>query len=146
VIATPANINDTTPADDLIRGDERVVWADAAYHTHARQAALKARGIKPRLMRRANRHHPKLPPRLTRYNRMIARHRAACTARRAAGQLNQLFEFAGQGCCNCRRVGDRRKGQRHHDNAAALRTLQDPKVSSTFTTWSDLSQVVHCPA
>lgn len=77
VIATPANVNDTTPADDLIRGDERAVWADAAYHTHARQAALKARGIKSRLMRRANKHHPKLPPRLAHYNQLIARRRAA---------------------------------------------------------------------
>jgi len=76
VITTPANVNDTTPADDLIRGDERVVWADAAYHTHARERALKARGIKPRLIRRANKHHPKLPPRLQRLNRLIARRRA----------------------------------------------------------------------
>lgn len=44
VITTPANVNDTVPADDLIRGDERAVWADAAYHTHRREAALKARG------------------------------------------------------------------------------------------------------
>ncbi|MGY4450770.1 IS5 family transposase [Bradyrhizobium sp. i1.3.1] len=36
VLTTPANINDTTPADALIRGDEAVVWADAAYDTHAR--------------------------------------------------------------------------------------------------------------
>jgi transposase, IS5 family len=77
VTTTPANVNDTTPADQLIRGDERAVWADAAYHTHAREAALKARGIKPRLMRRANKHHPKLPPRLARYNQLIARRRAA---------------------------------------------------------------------
>jgi IS5 family transposase len=77
VITTAANVNDTTPADLLIRGDERVVWADAAYHTHAREAALKARGIKPRLARRANKHHPELPPRLKHYNRLIARHRAA---------------------------------------------------------------------
>ncbi len=76
VITTPANVNDTTPADDLILGDEQVVWADAAYHTHARQAALKARGIKPRLARRPNKHHPKLPPRLARYNQLIARRRA----------------------------------------------------------------------
>ncbi|WP_156406135.1 transposase, partial [Phenylobacterium sp. Root700] len=67
VITTPANVNDTTPADDLILGDEQVVWADAAYHTHARQAALKARGIKPRLARRPNKHHPKLPPSQARY-------------------------------------------------------------------------------
>jgi IS5 family transposase len=77
VITTPANINDTTPADQLIRGDEREVWADAAYHTHAREAALKARGVKARLARRPNKHHPELPPRLKLYNRLIARRRAA---------------------------------------------------------------------
>jgi transposase, IS5 family len=77
VRTTPANVNDTVPADELIRGDERAVLADPAYHTHAREAALKARGIKPRLMRRANKHHPVLPPRLRRYNRLIGRQRAA---------------------------------------------------------------------
>jgi len=76
VITTPANINDTTPADDLILGDEKVVWADAAYHTHGREAVLKAKGVKPRLMRRANKHHP-LSPRLKRYNQLISRRRAA---------------------------------------------------------------------
>lgn len=77
VITTPANVNDTVPADALIRGDERAVLADAAYHTHARQAALQERGIKPRLMRRANKNHPVLPPRLRRYNRLIGHQRAA---------------------------------------------------------------------
>lgn len=77
VLTTPANVNDTTPADLLIRGDEAVVWADAAYHTHARVAALKARGVKARLARRPNKHHPTLPPRLARYNLLIARRRAA---------------------------------------------------------------------
>ena len=77
VITTAANINDTTPADALIRGDEKAVWADAAYHTHERERRLKARGVKPRLMGRPNKHHPKLPPRLARYNRLIARRRAA---------------------------------------------------------------------
>jgi IS5 family transposase len=77
VLTTPANINDTTPADDLIRGDEAVVWADAAYDTHARRARLKAEGKKPRIARRPNRHHPELPPRLKRYNLLIARRRAA---------------------------------------------------------------------
>jgi len=76
VITTPANINDTAPADDLLRGDERAVLADAAYHTHRREAALKARGVKARLMRRPNKHHPDLPPRLKRYNALIARRRA----------------------------------------------------------------------
>jgi len=76
VITTPANINDTTPADGLIRGDERQVWGDGAYHTHAREAALKAAGIKPRLIRRANKHHP-LSARMRAYNKLIAPHRAA---------------------------------------------------------------------
>lgn len=77
VVTTPANINDTTPADQLIRGDERNVWADAAYDTHARRARLKAQGKKPRIARRPNKHHPELPPRLKRYNELIARRRAA---------------------------------------------------------------------
>jgi IS5 family transposase len=76
VLTTPANVNDTVPADLLIRGDEGSVLADAAYHTHAREAALKARGIKPRLMRRPNKNHPLLPPRLKLYNRLIGRRRA----------------------------------------------------------------------
>jgi IS5 family transposase len=77
VLTTPANVNDTVPADALIRGDERVVWADGAYDTHARRARLKAEGRKPRIARRPNRHHPDLPPRLKHYNRLIARRRAA---------------------------------------------------------------------
>jgi len=77
VITTPANINDTSVADGLVCGDERVVLADAAYHTHAREHSLRARGIKPRLMRRPNRHRPKLPPRLICYNKLVARRRAA---------------------------------------------------------------------
>jgi len=77
VITTPANVNDTVMADSLIRGDERVVLADAAYDTHARRVRLKAEGRKARIMRRPNKHHPQLPLRLQRYNRLIARRRAA---------------------------------------------------------------------
>jgi IS5 family transposase len=77
VLTTPANVNDTTPADHLIRGDEAVVWADAAYDTHARRARLKAEGKKPRIARRPNKHHPDLPARLKRCNLLIARRRAA---------------------------------------------------------------------
>jgi IS5 family transposase len=75
VIATPANVNDTTPADQLIRGDEAEVYADAAYDTHARRARLWAQGVKARIAKRGNKHHP-LPGRLKRYNRLIARRRA----------------------------------------------------------------------
>jgi IS5 family transposase len=77
LITTPANVNDTEPADALIRGDERAVLGDAAYHTHARQQRLQAAGVKARLMRRPNKHHRHLPPRLKAYNRLIALRRAA---------------------------------------------------------------------
>lgn len=77
LITTPANVPDTVVADDLLRGDETVVWADAAYHSHARQARLQAAGVKARLMRRANKHHRQLPARLKLYNMLIARRRAA---------------------------------------------------------------------
>ncbi|OWK21333.1 hypothetical protein AJ88_16545, partial [Mesorhizobium amorphae CCBAU 01583] len=76
-ITTPANVNDTVMADALIRGDEKTVWADAAYDKHARRARLKAEGKKVRIARRPNKHHPELPSRLKRYNRLIARRRAA---------------------------------------------------------------------
>jgi IS5 family transposase len=76
VITTPANVNDTTPADDLIRGDEAAVYADKAYDTHARRARLKARGVKARLMRRPSQYHA-LSARQQRYNDLIARRRAA---------------------------------------------------------------------
>lgn len=76
VITTPANVNDTTPADALIRGDEAAVYADKAYDTHARRARLKAAGVKPRLMRRPSQHHA-LTPRQQRLNDLIARRRAA---------------------------------------------------------------------
>jgi transposase, IS5 family len=76
LVTTPANVNDTEPADALIRGDERSVLGDAAYHTHARERRLKSGGVKARLMRRPNKHHPRLPSRLKLYNRLIARRRA----------------------------------------------------------------------
>ena len=72
---TPANVNDTVPADDLVCGDERAVYADAAYDKHARRTALKAKSIKPRLMFRANKHHP-LTARQEAYNIAVGRRRA----------------------------------------------------------------------
>lgn len=52
VALTPANVNDTTCADAMICGDERAVYADKAYDSKARTAALKARGIRNRIMHR----------------------------------------------------------------------------------------------
>jgi transposase, IS5 family len=70
---TPANVNETVVADGLIQGDEGAVYADRAYDTRARRAALRARGIKDRIMHRPNKHHPELPYWQQRRNRLIAR-------------------------------------------------------------------------
>ena len=77
VLTTPANVHDSTVADELICGDERAVLADSAYRNMERVKRLRARGIKPRLIRRANKHHPVLPDRIKRLNGMISRQRAA---------------------------------------------------------------------
>lgn len=76
VIATPANINDTVPADQLIRGDEAEVLGDAAYHTHARERMLEARGQACLLMRRANKHHA-LSEAHKAFNRTVSKRRWA---------------------------------------------------------------------
>lgn len=72
-----ASMTDTEPADGLICGDEQAVYGDQAYYTHARHARLAEAGIKDRLMRRPNKHHPELPPRQKQRNRLIAVRRAA---------------------------------------------------------------------
>ena len=76
VLTTPANVNDTTPADALVRGDEGAVYADRAYAKRARSAALKARGIKPRIMHKSWGGGPTLTRWQMRHNRLIAPIRA----------------------------------------------------------------------
>lgn len=58
VIVTAANVNETDVADALVMGDEKAVYADKAYDTHARRRGLKERGIFPGIMHRPNKHHP----------------------------------------------------------------------------------------
>jgi transposase, IS5 family len=77
VSVTDASVTDTEEADALICGDEAAAYGDQAYHTHARHARLKAAGIKDRLMRRPNKHHPVLPRREKRRNALIAKVRSA---------------------------------------------------------------------
>jgi IS5 family transposase len=74
-LLTPANVNDTVPADQLICGDEAAVYADQAYDTKKRRAALKKRGAKDRLMHRANKHHG-LSHWQTQRNKAIGKRRA----------------------------------------------------------------------
>lgn len=75
VIITPANINDTTPADDLIMGDEKAVYADKAYDKRARRKALEERGVFAGLMHRPNQYHP-LTPKQTTFNKRMTKLRA----------------------------------------------------------------------
>ena len=75
-LLTPANVNDTEPADRLLAGDEAAVYADKAYDTKARRARLKSRGVKDRIMHRPDKHHPELPRWRRRRNVLISRVRA----------------------------------------------------------------------
>lgn len=73
---TPANVNDTVPADTLVCGDEAAVYADKAYAKRERRRWLKAQGIKPRIMHRRWGGGPQLTPWQQRHNRLIAPIRA----------------------------------------------------------------------
>lgn len=55
VAVTPANVNESEPADALICGDEAAVYADKAYSNKERRARLKARGVRDGIMMKANR-------------------------------------------------------------------------------------------
>ncbi len=55
---TPAKVNESEVADDLIMGDEAAVYADKAYEHKKRRKRLRAMGIKDRIMHRANKHYP----------------------------------------------------------------------------------------
>lgn len=73
---TPANINDTTPADELVCGDERAVYADKGYAKRARNAWLKSLGIKPRIMHKSWGGGPKVRASQKRHNALISKIRA----------------------------------------------------------------------
>jgi IS5 family transposase len=73
---TDGSCTDTERGDQMICGDEKAAYGDQAYYTHARHAQLVALGIKDRLMRRPNKHHPELPKRQKQRNQLIARVRA----------------------------------------------------------------------
>ena len=72
-VLTPANINDTEVADELIMGDEGAVYADRAYDTHARRQRLKSMGIGDWIMKRGNKHHPEVSEEDKERNELISR-------------------------------------------------------------------------
>jgi transposase, IS5 family len=75
-LLTPANVNETTVAEQLIRGDEQAVYADKAYAKRERRAALKAAGIKDRIMHKTWGGGPPLSHWQKRHNALIAPRRA----------------------------------------------------------------------
>jgi IS5 family transposase len=88
-VMTPADVHDSVPADDLVQGDERAVYADKAYDSEARRAGLRERGIAPRIMHKARRNRP-LKPWQVAFNRAVAPIRAGverlfATMKRAYG-------------------------------------------------------------
>jgi transposase, IS5 family len=76
VIVTGANINDSTPADKLILGDESAVYADRAYDKHERREALEHRGVFAGLMHRSSKYYD-LSPSQKAFNRVIRPLRAS---------------------------------------------------------------------
>jgi transposase, IS5 family len=88
-VMTPADVHDSIPADDLVRGDEQAVYADKAYDSEQRRAGLRARGIEPRIMHKARRNRP-LKPWQVAFNKAVAPIRAGverlfATMKRAYG-------------------------------------------------------------
>jgi IS5 family transposase len=73
---TPANVNETVIADDLIRFDEKAVYADKAYAKRSRRAMLRTRGIKDRIMHKSWGGGPRLTFWQKRRNALIAPIRA----------------------------------------------------------------------
>lgn len=75
VIITTANINDSTPADALVMGDEQAVYADKAYDKHSRRKALEESGVFVGIMHRPNQYHPLKPAQIA-FNKRMTKLRA----------------------------------------------------------------------
>lgn len=86
---SPASCNESALADQLVCGDERAVYADKAYEHKPRRARLKARGIKDRIMHRADKHYPQLGRWQQRRNAGIRPIRAA--VERVFGTLKRSY-------------------------------------------------------
>ena len=78
-LLTPANVHDSIPADDLVHGDEGAIYGDRAYDKASRRRDLRQRGIKDRIMHKAQRGRP-ISRHQRRRNRLIAAIRAAVEA------------------------------------------------------------------
>lgn len=96
LMLTSARVNESVVADDLICGDERAVYGDKAYESKERRGALKARGIKDRIMHRSHKNQAALPRWQARRNKLIAPRRAA--VERVFGTMKRLHGLARVRC------------------------------------------------
>jgi IS5 family transposase len=98
---TPAHVNESSVADALICGDEQAIYADKAYENKQRRAALKARGIKDRIMHRSHKNQAALPHWQVRRNTLIAPRRARVEA--IFGSFKRLYGRTRMRYCQFRR-------------------------------------------
>ncbi len=98
---TPAHVNESSVADTLICGDEKAVYADKGYENKERRAALRARGIKDRIMHRSHKNQDGLPHWQQRRNALIAPRRAPVEA--IFGSFKRLYGRARVRYCDFRR-------------------------------------------
>jgi IS5 family transposase len=89
-LLTSADLHDSQPAAQLIRGDEQAVYGDKAYASEALRGQLAAAGIDDRLMYRAARNKP-LKPWQTWFNKAVTGIRAAVERRFAVMKRHYRF-------------------------------------------------------
>jgi IS5 family transposase len=97
---TPAHVNESVVAEALIGGDEKAVYADKGYENKHRRAALKARGVKDRIMHRSHKNQDALPHWQARRNALIAPLRAPVEA--IFGSFKRLYRRARARYCDFR--------------------------------------------
>jgi IS5 family transposase len=93
---TPARTQDNEMAEVLISGDEAAVYADRIYESKARRTALKARGVKDRIMHRRHKYMPVLPHWMQMRNRLISRRRAPVES--VFGAMKRIYGKARTRC------------------------------------------------
>ena len=71
-VLTPAKVNESEVADELINGDEGAVYGDRAYESRERRKRLKSQGINDRIMHRSHKNQKGLPHWQKRRNELIS--------------------------------------------------------------------------
>lgn len=101
-VVTPAHVNESVVADALVSGDERAVYGDKGYESKARRAALKARGVKDRIMHRSHKNQAALPRWQAARNKLIAPRRAPVEG--VFGTLKRVYGRARSHYCGLERT------------------------------------------